>query len=129
MLTQMMSLDGYFYGRCNRNTLRDSSFPGAMFLVAYINDLPLLGVPACGLHHRITLLDLVLPPNHSRRAYWKKRAGIFRPRRSLHGLNVCYLLIIGLFMKNIIFNISRTLFNMFGDWVLADETCSLILIK
>ena len=35
--------------------------PGAMFLVAYIGDVPLLGVPACGLHHRITVLDLVLP--------------------------------------------------------------------
>jgi molybdenum cofactor synthesis domain-containing protein len=35
--------------------------PGAMFLVAYIKDLPLLGVPACGLYHRITVLDLVLP--------------------------------------------------------------------
>jgi molybdenum cofactor synthesis domain-containing protein len=35
--------------------------PGAMFLVAYIKDIPLLGVPACGLYHRITVLDLVLP--------------------------------------------------------------------
>lgn len=35
--------------------------PGAMFLAAYIEDVPLLGVPACGLHHRITVLDLVLP--------------------------------------------------------------------
>ena len=35
--------------------------PGAMFLVAYIGDVPLLGVPACGLHHRITVLDLILP--------------------------------------------------------------------
>jgi len=35
--------------------------PGAMFLVAYIGEIPLLGVPACGLHHRITVLDLVLP--------------------------------------------------------------------
>jgi hypothetical protein len=35
--------------------------PGAMFLMAYIGDIPLLGVPACGLHHRITVLDLVLP--------------------------------------------------------------------
>jgi hypothetical protein len=35
--------------------------PGAMFLVAYIGDTPLLGVPACGLYHRITVLDLVLP--------------------------------------------------------------------
>ena len=35
--------------------------PGAMFLVAYLGKVPLLGVPACGLHHRITALDLVLP--------------------------------------------------------------------
>ena len=35
--------------------------PGAMFLVAYINGVPLLGIPACGIHHRITVLDLVLP--------------------------------------------------------------------
>jgi probable molybdopterin binding protein len=35
--------------------------PGAMFLAAYIGDVPLLGIPACGLHHRITVLDLVLP--------------------------------------------------------------------
>ena len=35
--------------------------PGAMFLVAYIKDVPLLGVPACGMYHRITVLDLVLP--------------------------------------------------------------------
>jgi len=35
--------------------------PGAMFLTAYIGDVPLLGVPACSLHHRITVLDLVLP--------------------------------------------------------------------
>ena len=35
--------------------------PGAMFLVASIDGIPLLGVPACGLHHRVTVLDLVLP--------------------------------------------------------------------
>ena len=35
--------------------------PGAMFLVAYLGDVPLLGVPACGLFHRTTVLDLVLP--------------------------------------------------------------------
>lgn len=35
--------------------------PGAMFLVAYLGKLPILGVPACGLYHRITVLDLVLP--------------------------------------------------------------------
>ncbi|MEW6673510.1 MAG: molybdopterin-binding protein [Thermodesulfobacteriota bacterium] len=38
-----------------------AALPGAMFLVAYLGDVPLLGVPACGLHHRITVLDLILP--------------------------------------------------------------------
>ncbi len=35
--------------------------PGAMFLAAYIGDIPILGVPACGLHHKTTVLDLILP--------------------------------------------------------------------
>ncbi len=35
--------------------------PGAMFMVAYRNNIPIIGIPACGLHHRITVLDLVLP--------------------------------------------------------------------
>jgi len=38
-----------------------AALPGAMFLVAYIGKVPLIGVPACGLHHRTTVLDLVLP--------------------------------------------------------------------
>jgi len=38
-----------------------AALPGAMFLVAYIENVPLIGVPACGLHHRTTVLDLVLP--------------------------------------------------------------------
>jgi hypothetical protein len=38
-----------------------AALPGAMFLVAYIGHIPLLGVPACGLHHKTTALDLILP--------------------------------------------------------------------
>ena len=38
-----------------------AALPGSMFLVAYLRETPLLGVPACGLYHRITVLDLVLP--------------------------------------------------------------------
>jgi molybdenum cofactor synthesis domain-containing protein len=38
-----------------------AALPGAMFLSARIGAIPLLGVPACGLHHKITVLDLVLP--------------------------------------------------------------------
>lgn len=35
--------------------------PGAMFLAAYIREILLLGVPACGIYHRVTVLDLILP--------------------------------------------------------------------
>ncbi|MGA6926769.1 MAG: molybdopterin-binding protein [Desulfosarcina sp.] len=35
--------------------------PGAMFQLAYKNDLPIVGIPACGLYHKITIFDLVLP--------------------------------------------------------------------
>jgi molybdenum cofactor synthesis domain-containing protein len=35
--------------------------PGAMFMLAYLGDVPVLGMPACGLFHRITVLDLILP--------------------------------------------------------------------
>jgi hypothetical protein len=38
-----------------------AALPGSMFLMAYLEEVPLLGVPACGLYHRITVLDLVLP--------------------------------------------------------------------
>jgi molybdenum cofactor synthesis domain-containing protein len=34
--------------------------PGAMFLVGYFGEIPILGVPACGMFHRITVLDLLL---------------------------------------------------------------------
>ncbi len=29
--------------------------------MGWVDDLSLLGVPACGLHHRTTSLDLILP--------------------------------------------------------------------
>lgn len=35
--------------------------PGAMFLIGDLDGATLMGIPACGLHHRITVLDLVLP--------------------------------------------------------------------
>lgn len=50
---RMVGADEFHYGA--------AALPGAMFLVAYIGGVPLLGVPACGLHHRITVLDLMLP--------------------------------------------------------------------
>jgi hypothetical protein len=35
--------------------------PGAMLLVAYYRDIPILGIPACGMYHKTTVFDLVLP--------------------------------------------------------------------
>ncbi len=35
--------------------------PGAMFLSGKIGEIPILGMPACGMFHKITVFDLVLP--------------------------------------------------------------------
>lgn len=35
--------------------------PGAMFMVAYSDDVAILGVPACGMFNKITVLDLIFP--------------------------------------------------------------------
>ncbi|HUT85101.1 MAG TPA: molybdopterin-binding protein [Thermodesulfobacteriota bacterium] len=42
--------------------------PGAMFLIAYVKSpdvrdgtIPVLGIPACGIYHKITIFDLILP--------------------------------------------------------------------
>lgn len=35
--------------------------PGAMFMLSYVGGVPILGVPACGMYHAVTILDLVLP--------------------------------------------------------------------
>jgi molybdopterin biosynthesis enzyme len=35
--------------------------PGAMFMAAYLGEVPVLGIPACGMFSKITVLDVVLP--------------------------------------------------------------------
>ncbi|SDN32983.1 molybdenum cofactor synthesis domain-containing protein [Dendrosporobacter quercicolus] len=35
--------------------------PGAMFMTAYLQGKPVLGIPACGMYARVTVLDVVLP--------------------------------------------------------------------
>lgn len=35
--------------------------PGAMFMVAYLGMVPVLGIPACGMYAARTVLDLILP--------------------------------------------------------------------
>jgi molybdenum cofactor synthesis domain-containing protein len=38
-----------------------SVLPGAMFMIAYLDSVPVMGIPACGIYHEITLFDLLLP--------------------------------------------------------------------
>lgn len=35
--------------------------PGAMFMLGYKKDIPIVGIPACGMYHKITVFDIVLP--------------------------------------------------------------------
>lgn len=35
--------------------------PGAMFMMAYLGEIPILGIPACGMFSKVTVLDVVLP--------------------------------------------------------------------
>ncbi len=42
-------------------TYGSAVLPGAMFLVAYYHNIPILGIPACGMYHKNTIFDLVLP--------------------------------------------------------------------
>lgn len=37
------------------------ALPGAMFMLAYLDDIPVMGVPACGMFFKITIVDLILP--------------------------------------------------------------------
>jgi molybdenum cofactor synthesis domain-containing protein len=38
-----------------------AALPGAMAMLAYKGDVPIIGVPACGLYHQATVFDLLLP--------------------------------------------------------------------
>ncbi len=37
------------------------TFPGAMFMLAYLDDIPVLGLPGCVMYHRTSIFDLILP--------------------------------------------------------------------
>ena len=54
-----------------------SVLPGAMFMTAYVERVPIFGVPACGMFNKTTMLDLLLP-----RAF----AGIKIDRTMLRGM-------------------------------------------
>jgi len=38
-----------------------SVLPGAMFLLAYIGDVPVVGLPGCVMYHKISIFDLIIP--------------------------------------------------------------------
>ncbi len=48
-----VGVDQLYYG--------SAVLPGAMFLLAYRKDVPIMGIPACALFHRTTIFDLILP--------------------------------------------------------------------
>jgi molybdopterin biosynthesis enzyme len=37
------------------------TLPGAMFLLAYIGKIPVLGIPGCVMYHKTTIFDLIIP--------------------------------------------------------------------
>ena len=37
------------------------TFPGAMFMLAYLDGIPVLGLPGCVMYHRTSIFDLVVP--------------------------------------------------------------------
>lgn len=37
------------------------TFPGAMFMLAYLGDVPIVGLPGCVMYHKASIFDLVVP--------------------------------------------------------------------
>lgn len=35
--------------------------PGSMFMLAYLGEIPILGLPGCAMYHKTTIFDLILP--------------------------------------------------------------------
>jgi len=42
-------------------TYGSPTFPGSMFMLAYLGKVPILGVPGCAMFNKATVLDMVLP--------------------------------------------------------------------
>lgn len=42
-------------------TYGSAVLPGAMFLIAHLDSIPILGIPACGMYAKTTIFDLILP--------------------------------------------------------------------
>ncbi|SDP63229.1 molybdopterin-binding protein [Desulforhopalus singaporensis] len=37
------------------------TYPGAIFLLAYLNDVPIVGLPGCVMYHKASIFDLTIP--------------------------------------------------------------------
>jgi molybdopterin biosynthesis enzyme len=37
------------------------TFPGAMFMLAYLDDIPVLGLPGCVMYHKSSIFELIVP--------------------------------------------------------------------
>ena len=46
---------------CDIVTYGAPIFPGAMFMLGYKGDIPVLGLPGCVMYHRASVFDLILP--------------------------------------------------------------------
>jgi molybdenum cofactor synthesis domain-containing protein len=42
-------------------TYGSAVLPGAMFLIAHLDSIPIIGIPACGMYAKTTIFDLILP--------------------------------------------------------------------
>ncbi len=42
-------------------TYGSPTFPGAMFMLAYLGDTPIVGLPGCAMYHKATIFELIIP--------------------------------------------------------------------
>lgn len=56
-----VTMQGLVYAGCQDVVYGAPVLPGAMTLVARIGQVQVVGVPACGLYHKVTSFDLLLP--------------------------------------------------------------------
>jgi hypothetical protein len=42
-------------------TYGSPTFPGAMFMLSYIGEIPVIGLPGCAMYHKATVFDLIVP--------------------------------------------------------------------
>lgn len=64
--------------------------PGAMFMLAYKKNVAILGVPACGMYHKNTILDLVFQRVIAEEELTKKDLAVLAHGGLCQGCEVCH---------------------------------------